>query len=628
MALANLFYFSTYSLGRFPVLLFSLIIAIYLLLHPDRSKQSRTAGIYFLIAFFFHFGFFWAYSVYHPIGSAGYYLTALSPFAIAMLVQFAYRFPKDTKPKERRLIFWISMSLALCAFLDYCYFAYKAPIYLGTSGYGSGYVSRLVPYISIVLFVWTITIFLRKTFYHSRTFYAETQTRLQHLWQPGGKEALTCRNFSLVVLFEFINTGMMTSGMLFRSFDYVELITYMNFSFFFIYSIYVILFLRYLSGSTPISFKIINFSLLSSLILLVFAGKIQSTHSKRHFDSQRKQEIQTALSYIIQANAEQELQKISHLEFVIDWQTEERRNVLYQKTQLNFPRKFNLWQRPPGLVEFHEKQFHRSLAELKKNQYQEYYTRFANKNIQFYTVSHNDSLYSFGFHYFQYRQYMHPQILSLFSLFAYCLVTNFVFLPLILARNFSKPLQQILTDLYQKTEFLLLPSNKRSLKNEIEILEETLQQVQEDIEEKKKLQKENLLLKEKMQDKQTESEKKTDEKEMSSKNVEKIQTIKDYLQDNYQYELSREGLAAMVDLSPSRLGKYFKKETGYKINEYTNYLRIKSASELLQNSNKTVLEIAFEVGFESLRTFNRVFQEAKHTSPKKFRQDIQTTANE
>ncbi|NBU98310.1 MAG: AraC family transcriptional regulator, partial [Spirochaetia bacterium] len=102
--------------------------------------------------------------------------------------------------------------------------------------------------------------------------------------------------------------------------------------------------------------------------------------------------------------------------------------------------------------------------------------------------------------------------------------------------------------------------------------------------------------------------------------IQKIKLVEKYLRENFTYELSREGLASMVNLSPGRLGKYFKMSTGVKMSEYTNRLRIEKAKLLLSETQKTVLEIAYEVGYESLRTFNRVFFEVVGMNPGQFRQ--------
>ncbi|MCB1179244.1 MAG: helix-turn-helix transcriptional regulator, partial [Leptospiraceae bacterium] len=605
-------YFSIYSLGRLPVLVYSSIICFYLLFHPSKSIQSRIMGFYFIFVVLFHFGFFIAYSSHHPIGSVGYYFTALSPIGISILLLFSYYFPRDIRKKERKIVFGIALFLSLISFFDYSFNAYLLPVKLFSPGYGSMYVSRLVPIVNTSLYLWILIVFIRKTLYHSKTYHGLEKKHLYHIFNPGGKEAITARNLSIIVLLEFLNSALLTSGLLFRSITYLQLLVWMNFSFFFIYSFYVILFLRYYSGSTPISFKLINFSLLSSLIFIVFAGNIQMYFSDKFFNEKRQLEINFLMNSLENKEELESISKFPGLEFIILWNKDGDRETVLKREGVSLPDKLNLWDRTPGLIEYDENRNDFNSKDLLNYNLKELYLRFSEKNIQFYPYLKNNKVYGFGFDYLEFRKFIHPHIKGTFYLFFYVLIINFIFLPLSLSKNFSQPFKQIINGLYEKTEMLLLPSSKKDIHNEIEILQETLQRVSDDIEEKKKVEieidKKNEEISFESEEIEEDGSNSTDTNTpLNEKNSEKIEKVKTYIGENFNFELSREGLASFVHLSPGRLGKYFKQATGLKISEYTNKLRIEKASELLIKTDKTILEIAFEVGFESLRTFNRVF---------------------
>lgn len=100
---------------------------------------------------------------------------------------------------------------------------------------------------------------------------------------------------------------------------------------------------------------------------------------------------------------------------------------------------------------------------------------------------------------------------------------------------------------------------------------------------------------------------------------EKIRKAMDYMQQNYVSDISREGLAALVGLNPDHLGKAFKTITGRKISEYINELRVRDAAMRLLESEDSIINIAFAVGFESLSTFNRAFIKVMDVSPQKYR---------
>lgn len=66
----------------------------------------------------------------------------------------------------------------------------------------------------------------------------------------------------------------------------------------------------------------------------------------------------------------------------------------------------------------------------------------------------------------------------------------------------------------------------------------------------------------------------------------------------------------------SRFIKYF---TGKTFTEYLNDLRIKNTVKLLNETNKSITDICFEVGFNEVAHFNRVFKKICGTSPSEYR---------
>jgi AraC-like DNA-binding protein len=105
----------------------------------------------------------------------------------------------------------------------------------------------------------------------------------------------------------------------------------------------------------------------------------------------------------------------------------------------------------------------------------------------------------------------------------------------------------------------------------------------------------------------------------SENTKEKIKEAILYLNENFLFEISREGLASKFNLHPDFFSKAFKHFTGKKINQYINELRIKHAISLMQDTSKNILEISLESGFENLRTFNRVFKEITGKTPKEYK---------
>lgn len=95
-----------------------------------------------------------------------------------------------------------------------------------------------------------------------------------------------------------------------------------------------------------------------------------------------------------------------------------------------------------------------------------------------------------------------------------------------------------------------------------------------------------------------------------------------YLERMYHHPLSLDGLADETGFSTSYLSRYFKNQTGMCLFEYINKLRIKRACFLLKNTNKKIIEIAYEVGYNNISFFTRYFKKTLHISPVEYRKKV------
>ena len=104
-----------------------------------------------------------------------------------------------------------------------------------------------------------------------------------------------------------------------------------------------------------------------------------------------------------------------------------------------------------------------------------------------------------------------------------------------------------------------------------------------------------------------------------------ITRAKDYIKTNQGEDLSLGQVAKAVNTSTFYFCKMFKKATGLNFTEYLSRVRVEKAKNLLLNPNLRVSEIAFEVGFQSLTHFNRVFKKIAGESPSEFREHLVTS---
>jgi AraC-like DNA-binding protein/ligand-binding sensor protein len=101
-----------------------------------------------------------------------------------------------------------------------------------------------------------------------------------------------------------------------------------------------------------------------------------------------------------------------------------------------------------------------------------------------------------------------------------------------------------------------------------------------------------------------------------------IARAKDFIRGNQSEDLSLGQVARAVNASTFYFCKMFKKATGLNFTEYLSRVRIEKAKNLLLNPNLRISEIAFEVGFQSLTHFNRVFKKIVGQSPTDYRRQL------
>jgi AraC-like DNA-binding protein len=105
-----------------------------------------------------------------------------------------------------------------------------------------------------------------------------------------------------------------------------------------------------------------------------------------------------------------------------------------------------------------------------------------------------------------------------------------------------------------------------------------------------------------------------------------ITRAKQFIRDNQSEDLSLGQVAKAANMSTFYFCKMFKKATGLNFTEYLSRVRVEKAKNLLLNPNLRISEIAYEIGFQSLTHFNRVFKKVAGQSPTEYRLQLAVAA--
>ena len=98
--------------------------------------------------------------------------------------------------------------------------------------------------------------------------------------------------------------------------------------------------------------------------------------------------------------------------------------------------------------------------------------------------------------------------------------------------------------------------------------------------------------------------------------VERVQTS---LSEHYSEPISVSALANSAFVSTRTLQRRFIKATGLSVIEYLQKLRLNNACQLIELTQKTIMEISYLVGYQNVNAFRKVFFKEYGLSPLEFR---------
>ncbi|ODM27354.1 AraC family transcriptional regulator [Acetivibrio mesophilus] len=112
-------------------------------------------------------------------------------------------------------------------------------------------------------------------------------------------------------------------------------------------------------------------------------------------------------------------------------------------------------------------------------------------------------------------------------------------------------------------------------------------------------------------------------KNKSPKLKELIQASVNYINNNYERDISLKDIARYVFLSTSYFTRAFKEEMGISPINYLLQVRVERAKELLKDTDSRISDIALSVGFSNQQRFNDIFKKYVKLTPLQYRKNVQ-----
>lgn len=94
----------------------------------------------------------------------------------------------------------------------------------------------------------------------------------------------------------------------------------------------------------------------------------------------------------------------------------------------------------------------------------------------------------------------------------------------------------------------------------------------------------------------------------------------EYVAKNFREKITLEKMAFDLGVSKYVLSRLFAKTFHCNFAAYVNGIRLNYATAMLKSTQESITNICYESGFESQRTFNRVFKERYRVTPREYRE--------
>lgn len=99
--------------------------------------------------------------------------------------------------------------------------------------------------------------------------------------------------------------------------------------------------------------------------------------------------------------------------------------------------------------------------------------------------------------------------------------------------------------------------------------------------------------------------------------------ILNYVEENYTSPLNADAIAGNFGINPSYLSRLISSRLNCTLTEYIHELRINYAKHLLQHSAESITQIVYECGFQTQRSFNRVFLKLTGQTPREYKRELE-----
>ena len=99
-----------------------------------------------------------------------------------------------------------------------------------------------------------------------------------------------------------------------------------------------------------------------------------------------------------------------------------------------------------------------------------------------------------------------------------------------------------------------------------------------------------------------------------------VRTVVEYINNNYDRDITNESIARFFHFNSTYLNRIFKACTGQTMHNFLLSRRLAAAMEMLRSQNVSISEVAYLCGFQSIHHFSKTFRKCVGMSPSEYRE--------
>ena len=103
----------------------------------------------------------------------------------------------------------------------------------------------------------------------------------------------------------------------------------------------------------------------------------------------------------------------------------------------------------------------------------------------------------------------------------------------------------------------------------------------------------------------------------------RLAKVRNFVEENYQNRITLECAAGIAGLESKYFSAFFHKKTGICFRQWLSGYRVNQAITRIRAQNYSITEVAYLVGFQDLRTFERAFKSHVGMTPSRFKKSVQ-----